>query len=357
LNTDWYADALKRKVYDSEPVPFSMTPDKYIQGVRDYVIYYQNPEVEKRYGINQTDFYPLKNIIAFMTDDTDPLAKLQSEGGEQYSYYPTKKFYLPIDKQHVLKTGAVHPKDSAEIADSMKFEIGNSTLMKADLITLDILASSNWERPIYFAITTGSDVYLNMTGYFQLEGLTYHIVPIQNKEQVEGGSYGRINTDILYDNMMNKFKWGNMDKSIYMDETIQRQTKNFRNIFYRLAMKLVVEGKKDSAVKALDKAMAVMPKETVPYDVFVVRLAEAYFAAGAPEKANAILKEMAATCADKYKYYARFRAAGRGGAVQSEMDENAQIMGYCQQVAEFNKQDAVSKELKAQYENTVATGK
>ena len=103
--------------------------------------------------------------------------------------------------------GAVKPNDAGEIADSMKFEIGNNTLMKADLITLDILSTCDWSRPIYFAITTGSDVYLNMTDYFQLEGLTYHIVPIKNKEQVEGGSYGRINTDILYDNMMNKFKW------------------------------------------------------------------------------------------------------------------------------------------------------
>jgi hypothetical protein len=208
---------------------------------------------------------------------------------------------------------------------------------------------------VYFAITTGSDVYLNMMNYFQLEGLTYRIVPIQNREPVEGGSYGRINTNILYDNLMNKFKWGNMDKpGIYMDETILRQTKNFRNVFYRLAMKLVVEGKKDSAIKAIDKAMTVMPKENVPYDVFVVRLCEAYYAAGAPEKANAVLKDMVSICSDKYKYYARFRSSNKGGAVQSEMEENAQIMGYCQQIAEFNKQDAVAKELKAQMDNAMA---
>lgn len=355
LNTDWYADALKRKVYDSEPVPFSMTPDKYVQGVRDYVVYYQNPEIEKRFGINQNDYYPLKNIIAFMTDDKDPLSKLQSQGGEYYSYYPTKKFFVPVDSASVLKSGVVRPEDAGEIADSMKFEIGNNNLMKADLITLDILATTNWERPIYFAITTGSDVYLNMTNYFQLEGLTYRIVPIQNREPSEGGSYGRINTHILYDNMMNKFKWGNMsDPSIYMDETILRQTKNFRNVFYRLAMKLVAEGKKDSAIKAIDKAMTVMPKETVPYDVFVVRLCEAYYAAGAPEKANAILKDMVAMCADKYKYYARFRGTNKANAVQPELEENTQIMGYCQQVAEFNHQDAVAKELKATMDNTMA---
>lgn len=355
LNTDWYADGLKNKVYDSEPVPFSMTPDKYVQGVRDYIVYYQNPEVEKRYGINQTDYYPLKNILQFATDDKDPMAKLQSQGGEMFSYYPTKKFYILIDKEKVKKTGAVHPKDYASIADSMKFEIGNGTLMKADLITLDILSTVDWTRPIYFAITTGSEVYLNMTNYFQLEGLTYHIVPIANKDQVEGGSYGRINTDILYENVMNKFKWGNMDKpGVYLDETILRQTKNFRNVFYRLAMKLVEEGKKDSAVTVLDKAMSVMPKENVPYDVFVVRLCEAYYAAGAPAKANAILKDMVAESAAKYKYYQSYRSTSKMSSVQDEIKENEQVMEYCQQVCQFNKQDTVAKQLRQQIDNAVA---
>jgi len=283
------------------------------------------------------------------------MSKIQSQHGESYSYYPTKKFFIKINKDQVLKMGAVKPNDAGEIADSMKFEIGNNTLMKADLITLDILSTCDWSRPIYFAITTGSDVYLNMTDYFQLEGLTYHIVPIKNKEQVEGGSYGRINTDILYDNMMNKFKWGNMDKhGVYLDETILRQTKNFRNVFYRLAMKLVLEGKKDSAIKAIDKAVAVMPKENVPYDVFVIRLCEAYYAAGANAKASAILKEMIADCSAKYKYYSSFKVTNKKESVTEEMKENEQIMQYCQQVAEFNKDSVSSNEFKKQIDNTVA---
>jgi hypothetical protein len=132
-----------------------MTPGQYKQGVRDYVIFYQNPEVERQFGINQTDFYPLSSIIKFMTDDTDPMAKLKSNSGMEFSYYPTKKFYIPIDKQHVLKQGTVHAKDANIIVDTMKWEIGNGTLMKADLVVLDILATTNWTRPIYFAITTG----------------------------------------------------------------------------------------------------------------------------------------------------------------------------------------------------------
>jgi hypothetical protein len=349
LNTDWYADALKKKVYDSEPVPFSLTPPQYTQGVRDIVYFYQNAEVEKNYGINQTDYYPLKNIMAFIADDKDPMAKLESQDGQRFSYYPTKRFCIPIDKEHVLKTGAVHPTDAAVIADSMKWEISQNSLMKADLITLDVLATSNWNRPVYFAITTGSDVYLNMVDYFQLEGLTYHIVPIKNTDPSDGGgSYGRINTTILYDNLMNKFKWGNMDKpGVYLDETILRQTKNFRNIFYRLAMKLVTEGKKDSAIKALDKCVAVMPNENVPYDVFTIRLCEAYYAAGANTKAAKLLSDVMDIYGVRYKYYSRFKGTSKAGSMQPEIEESQQLMAYCQQVAQFNKQDETAKALQA----------
>jgi len=346
LNTDWYANMLKRKVYDSEPVPFSMTPDKYIQGVRDYVMYYNRPEIEERYGINQTDYYPLKNIMAFINDDNDPLAKLTSQGGETYNYYPTKKFFVPVNKEQVLKAGAVRPEDASLIVDSIKWEIGNNNLMKADLITLDIVASTDWTRPICFAITTGSDVYLNMQNYFQINGLVYQLVPILNTQGTDG-TMGRINTNILYDNVMNKFKWGNMDKpGVYLDETILRQTKNLRNLFYRLAMRLIEEGKKDTAVKVLDRCLEVMPEENVPYDVFVIRLAEAYYAAGKPEKANALVKEVAKISEEKYVYYNSFRGTKKLSSVKQDIQENVQIFGYCQQVAEINQQKTLADELR-----------
>lgn len=346
LNTDWYADALKTKIYDSEVVPFSMKPEQYRQGTRDYVIFYQNPEVEKQFGINQNDYYPLKSIMQFITDDNDPMAKLRAGNGMEFSYYPTKKFYIPIDKAQVLKTGAVHPKDAGIIADTMRWEIGNSTLMKADLIVLDILSTTNWTRPIYFAITTGSDVYLNMMEYFQLEGLTYRIVPIKNTDPTDGGTYGHINTTILYENLVNKFKWGNMDKpGVYLDETTLRQTRNFRNLFYRLAMKLVTEGDSARAIKALDRCIEVMPKENVPYDIFMIRLAEAYYAAGAADKANKLLTVMVDQAVERYNYYSRFKGKKAGG-VAPEMEENSNIMMYAQQVAQFHKQDAVLKEIK-----------
>jgi tetratricopeptide (TPR) repeat protein len=344
LNTDWYTDGLKRQAYDSKPVDFSMTPDKYKQGTRDYVVYFENPELERRYGINKTDYYPLKNIMAFINDDKDPMGTVATQGGESLRYFPTKKFSLIIDKDACLKNGVVQPEDAAMMVDTIKWEIGNNNLMKADLVLLDIITTNINTRPIYWAITTGSDVYLNLTNYFQLEGLTYRLVPLVSNVQRDGTT-GRINSNILYKNLMEKFKWGNMEaEDTYLDETILRQTKNFRNIFYRLSEQLTMEGRKDSAVKAIDYCLQVMPNNKVTYDVFVVRLVEAYHMAGATDKANKLAEELLAIHEEKAKYFAGFKA--KRNSVRQDFDDNMQIMNYIWQVTDFNKQTKLAADFR-----------
>ncbi|MDP3928829.1 MAG: DUF2723 domain-containing protein [Bacteroidota bacterium] len=343
LNTDWYADGLKRPAYDSKPIEFTTRSEQYRQGKRDYVVYYENPELARRYGINKDDFYPLKNVIAFINDDNDPMGSVQTQGGESLRYFPTKRFCIIPDKEACVKNGVVKEKDIPFMVDSIKWEIGNNNLMKADLILLDIIASNINTRPIYWAITTGSDVYMNLQPYFQLEGLTYRLVPIVNNMNRDGTT-GRINTDILWANLMEKFKFGNMEQeNVYLDETILRQTKNFRNIFYRLSESLLAENKKDSAIKALDYCLQIMPNNKVQYDVFVVRLVEGYYNAGEVEKANKLAKELMAIHSEKVKYFNSFK--GKRAGVKSDIEDNLQIMNYIQQVAQMNRQEALSKEF------------
>ncbi len=342
LGTDWYADGLRRPAYDGKPVEFSWSADKYAAEKRNYVVYYENPSS----GLNKTDYYDLNKILAFMGDDNQS-SQVQLQGGEFVNYYPTKRFSIKIDKAACLKNGVVQPEDAPYMVDSIKFEISQANnMLKPDLLTLDIVATNINKRPIYWAITTGNDVYLNMQSHFQMEGLTYRLVPIFTQQAQEDPSPGRINTKILSDNMMNKFKWGNMDQpGVYLDETILRQTSNFRNIFYRLAAQLVVEGKKDSAIKALDYCQKVVPSVNVPHNFFSVRLAEGYYIAGAKEKGDALLREILATSESKAKYYKTFKGNKHFKLVQPELEESIQIMSYCLQVAQNNQQAVLAKEF------------
>jgi len=166
--------------------------------------------------------------------------------------------------------------------------------MKADLMILDLIANNDWKRPIYFAVTVGSENYMNLEPYFQLEGLAYRFVPIKNPRSIDPNSQtGRVNNDVMYNNMMNKFLWGNMNnEGVYLDQTNLGMTMNFRNNFTRLSESLLEVGKKDSAITVLDKMNEEMPDNRVGYNVMMLRPIELYFIASQKVNPNDTLNPM-----------------------------------------------------------------
>ena len=148
------------------------------------------------------------------------------------------------------------------------------------MVILDILNNNKWKRPVYFATTVGRDKYLNLQEYFQLEGFAYRLVPIRTKAKEKDQQFGRVDATIMYDNIIKKFKWGNMNgPKVYLDENNMRMSMNIRNNFSRLADQLVAEGKTDSAVAVLDKCEELMPNKKVPYNYFNLLMAATYFKA------------------------------------------------------------------------------
>ena len=269
LNTDWYIDQLKRKYYDSDPINISWSSDKYILGRRDYIPFYDR-------GIKSA--VELKELVDFMGSD-DPKAKARTNSGDEVNYFPTKKIKFTIDPAEALASGVVSKENADKIAKTMEWTISGNYLMKNDLMILNIIANNHWKRPIYFATTVGSDNYLNLEPYFQLEGLAYRLVPIRTDSKSDVVP-GRVETKTMYNNVMTKFAFGNMkDERVYLDENNMRMTTNFRINFSRLAEELLLEGKRDSALKVLDKCVEEMPDKTVPYNYFMTKIAELYYRA------------------------------------------------------------------------------
>jgi hypothetical protein len=279
LNTDWYIDQLKRKFYDSDPIAISWSSDKYNLGKRDYIPFYDR-------GLKSP--VELKELVDFMGSD-DPQAKARTNSGEEINYYPTKQFKYTVDSAEVMKNGVVSPENADKIVKVMEWTIDGNYLMKNSLMILNIIANNHWKRPIYFATTVGSDNYLNLEPYFQLEGLAYRLVPIRTEMANEVVS-GRVETGVMYNNVMNKFVFGGMNREdVYLDENNMRMTTNFRINFSRLAEELLNEGQRDSAIKVLDKCVEEMPDKTVPYNYFMSKIAELYYrAAGIYNKPNSL---------------------------------------------------------------------
>ncbi len=278
LNTDWYIDQAKRKAYDGEPVPFSMEQDQYRQGTRDYVY------VQEKWA---DGYHDLRKVMDFVKSDASS-TKIPMSSGITMDYLPTSKFSVPVDSSTVLQNGTVLPEFANQIPDKMEWSIGRGAVLKAKLMILDLLAHNNWERPVYFAITVGNDHYMNLEDYFQLEGLAYRVTPIKHDNK---GGTGWINIEKMYDNLVNKFQWGNMEKEgVYMGEQVQRMSTNYRNNFARLARELTMRGDTVRAIKTLDRCMEIMPPNKIPMQYYSVYLADAYYQAGGAEKGNEVME-------------------------------------------------------------------
>lgn len=281
LGTDWYIDQMKRKVYDSDPLPISMIKDQYVQGKRDIV-----------YIIDRFDqAIDLKQVIDFVASDK-PDTKYRVPNEEPVAYLPTKSYKLTVDKNAVLSSATVSAADAPKMVEEIQWSLKKNYIQKSDMIMLDIIANNNWKRPIYFVSPYG-DSDIGLSDYYQLEGFAYRFVPIKTKS--DGYlSIGRVEVNKLYNNLMNKFRWGRMDQpDVNIDHNNQRTTTvlRLRNNFNRLAEALIAENKKDSAVTVLDKICILMPQSKYPYDIFTFGTIDLYYKLNETEKANKIVKE------------------------------------------------------------------
>ena len=319
LQTDWYIDQMKRPAYNSPALPITWDRTEYMEGQNEYVpirpdfkkqidkaykaaeeevLNGKNPEalnnIRAQFGDNP---YELKNILKYWVRTKDGQAVI-----------PTDSIVVKIDKEAVRRSGMMIPEALGDsIPDymhiSLKDEKGNPkrALYKSELMMLEMLANANWERPIYMAITVGTDNQLNMREHFIQEGLTYRFTPFDT--EALGAT---IDSEKMYDNLMNKFKFGGIDKpGIYIDENTMRMCYTHRRIFAQLITQLMKEGKKDKALAALEYAEKMIPAFNVPYDVQngALEMAEAYYQLGNNTKADQIIDELANKSVEYLTWY------------------------------------------------------
>ena len=314
LQTDWYIDQMRRPAYDSPSLPITWSRAEYVEGTNDFITVRpevrkhidamyaqadsalknghpeQMEELKKQFGENP---YELKNILKYWV-------RSDKEG---LHVIPTDSIVIKIDKDAVRRSGMKIPEALGDsIPNYMHISLkGKRALYKQELMMLEMLANANWERPIYMAITVGSDNHLNMGKHFIQEGLAYRFTPFDT-EALDC----RIDSEKMYDNLMNKFKFGGIDKpGIYIDENVMRMCYTHRRIFTQLAGQLIKEGKKDKALKALDYAEKMIPSYNVPHnwDSGAFQIADCYYQLGETEKAEFIIDELANNAVEYMLWY------------------------------------------------------
>jgi len=344
LSTDWYIDQMKQQNYDSAPLPISMTKDKYLEGRRDIVYLVDDPRlkayVEKYNGLD------IKDALEYVLSDKESTKNIYGYD-ERIDHFPASKFRMVVDKEQTLKSGTVHEKDSALIVDELEWEIKGNYIEKAGLTLYNMLLENNWKRPMYFAITVPSNGYYGLENYFQLEGFAYRLVPI--KTENEDGQVGRVNGSKMYTNMLEKFRWGNVeDPDVYLDETCSRMTLSMRNNYLRLAETLMDEGKRDSAVMALDKCVELIPNDRVPLDYWGVLIAKAYYRAAEYEKANQLVQEVSKRLVQELDYYASLTPVSTSEYPRWQ-NRNLYLMQELYQITARYEQEDLNKKIELEF--------
>ncbi|MCA1746479.1 MAG: hypothetical protein LC655_02185, partial [Bacteroidales bacterium] len=227
--------------------------------------------VEELIRIIDADFAPLKDAIDFLATDD------QRFRDNRY-FIPARKFVIPVDTAN-LSDAVMTETVKTALVDEVRFRLPNDVIYKNSIAQLDMIANSNWERPIYFSNTISADNFLGLEQAFVQEGLAYRLAPVQVDDPI---SIGLVDTELMYKRMVEEFEWGRLNEpDVFMDENNLRMTIKYRYTFATLAQALVREGDNEKAIEVLDYCMEHMPHEQIPFNFSVVPLIQSYYTAGA----------------------------------------------------------------------------
>lgn len=342
LGMGWYADMMAKQQYKSAPMPFSLTHDEYNKSSMDYLYYYNR---------NIKGYIPLGQVIDFIKSN-NPADKITMNDGSMVNYFPTHNFSLAVNKQNVLNSGAIPAKYRDSIPSEIDWTLPGSGVQRNDIMALDAIAHNDWKRPIYFAVSLPS--YMGLDKYMQLEGLAYRLVPI--KGNGVNTMDPMINTDIMYDNMMHKFTWGNMGKGIYIDDTFRRTIAgDLRMQTSLLAQALIEQNKTDSAVKVMNLCMDSIPAKTAPFDYWSFQLVEQYYETKDFKQANMYALQIFNQFESDLRYY-RTLDKEYQAFYERDIEEFEGILERLQLLAEQSKQTDLANQLKNRVDAMVKTG-
>lgn len=254
-NTDWYIEQSMEKSYESDPVPYTLTLHNYRQG---------GPNDGVRYQDLKVGAIDLKEYLKILKQGN----RLEVENT---SIVPSNILVLNVDKEAVRAKGIVPKELDSLIVDQMVIRVKGSYLEKKDLAILDVLASSDWSRPIYMTNTAMSQLRMDLSPYFVQEGMAYRLLPVRNPTPRKE----LVSTELAHENMTKKFQFRGLDDpKIYYTNDYRGFVLNHRSAFNSLTEALIQEGKMEKARETVLTNIKVMPDASLRMDPAFVGIGE-----------------------------------------------------------------------------------
>ncbi len=292
FNTEWYIDQMRRKVYESEPLPFSLTKKDYRQGgLIDALPYVKNPKIKGAINLNK--------YLELIRSENKAL-QVSMSAGAKYNSIPSRTFYLDIDKNFILSKNIVPQKYQNNISDRLDLSWKGNFMDKSTFMVLDLIASSNWERPIYFNMTSLNSISLELKKHVLQEGPVHRLLPINLDKQ------GAINSDVMYSNLIDKSNYHDLNNEnvYYNHEDYQlRILQNIKANYNALAIDLLECNQYEKASEVVKFSYSKFHGENIRLDHNSVGTTELLFRLGEKEKAKLLAGRLFNKAESLLEYY------------------------------------------------------
>lgn len=335
LGTDWHIDQMKYAVNESAPLDLQVGPEQYLYGTNEYVYIYDTRDTT----------ILLSDVMRVFRH---PDAKIPLQSGRSVDYILSRKLVVPVNKENVIKYGILDEKYADMIPDHIVLTMSKDKdyLTKPEIFMLDLLSNYQWDRPISL-LSMGGDINIGLKEYLMYDGFSYRFVPIKNK--MKSTDIGFADAEDLYDKMMNTYTWDALKRTDYYVDYQNFYTfcgvLSQRQIFVNAAWEMLKVGDSEKAIELLDKCQECVPQENFPLDItylgfsneyMVIAMAEAYYAAGAQEKAEELLSQMVDQLFVSFQFFGNY-----GNYASREFEKVYNSLEYIVQVAA----ESGSKEL------------
>ncbi|GGF17986.1 glycosyltransferase family 117 protein [Echinicola rosea] len=307
FDTDWYVEQMTRPINKSAALPFSLEKKNFKRGTNDILF------VNDRQGL---EMISVKEYLRLLKNESD-LLKVKSGYTNTIYQVPSRNLILEVDSAEVIKDGVVPEGMEDLTVNHMNLRVKGNYLTKGNLMLLDLIATNNWERPIYFNNTSLSSISLDLSNHVVMEGLTYRLLPVQKPQNVDEF----VNTDLAYKNVTENFAYRGMSNpDSYFDEEYRRFTSNHRSMFNSLTNALIMEDKLDMAADIQKLSMEKFPNEAIPYDLSSGQSVPSLFELGEDDMALDIIEVLSRRAFEMLQFYQeKDRAMDREAMYSLEM--------------------------------------
>jgi hypothetical protein len=337
----WYVQQMFSKLYDSDPLPFTLKKEQYNNGVNNYIPIYEHPSLADKYT-------ELSELIGFVALN-DERSQISVSDNKKVNYFPTRKIRLTVDAKKCVENGIVPREMADKIVPYIDWEIKQNALYKNDLAVLDFISTINWDRAIYTANPSSLLNFLGLDQYFHQQGMVYKFMPVKADNYYQ--SLGGVDPDKTYE-IFTDCRWGNLnDPAVTVDRESNRNSRLPRQNYLRAAETFLTRGDKAKAIELLDVCQKYFPDSKISYDLMMIPFADVYYGAGETDKGNTIVSRLIDIYSDDLRYYKTVRRTFVQEHYAEDIDKDLRIIRSLSQMAKENKQtdlaakadDAVAK--------------